>query len=264
MKKILLFLAIFSILMFITVGCKSDPEPAPVETPVEEVPPVEPTPEPEPEPTPEPIPEPELEPEPVPQEPEISEEELLASATKSAENAKIMKEKIESLSLQGYNESAYNAGLTALDSYNTLVAENASAAEKLEKATLAENEFAEVLNSAFSKLASEKKAEVNQIRKKALEIKSDKADKVGYEAAQLLYTTADECSEVKDYENAYNYFVKAKDAFDDVYNNVSAKRQAALEAIERAKNKADDVDVFAAEADKIAPLTTEDDNQGEE
>jgi hypothetical protein len=41
MKKILLFLAIFSILMFITVGCKSDPEPTPTETPVEEVPPVE-------------------------------------------------------------------------------------------------------------------------------------------------------------------------------------------------------------------------------
>lgn len=258
MKKILLFLSILSILMFITVGCKSDPEPAPVESPVEEVPPVEPT----PEPTPEPIPEPE--PEPVPQEPEISEEELLATATKAAENAKSMKEKIESLSLQGYNESAYNAGLTALDSYNTLVAENASAAEKLEKATLAENEFTEVLNTAFSKLASEKKAEVKAIREKALEIKADKADKVGYEAAQLLYTTADECSDVKDYENAYNYFVKSKVAFDDVYSNVSAKRQAALEAIERAKNKADDVDEFAAEADKIAPLSTEDDNQGEE
>ena len=40
--------------------------------------------------------------------------------------------------------------------------------------------------------------------------------------------------------------------------------KAALEAIERAKNKADDVDEFAAEADKIAPLSTEDDNQGEE
>ena len=41
MKKILLFLAIISILLFVTVGCKSDPELAPVETPVEEVPPVE-------------------------------------------------------------------------------------------------------------------------------------------------------------------------------------------------------------------------------
>jgi hypothetical protein len=260
MKKILLFLAIISILLFVTVGCKSDPELAPVETPVEEVPPVEPIPEPEPEPIPEPMPEPE----PLPQETEISEEELLSSATKAAENAKTMKEKIESLSLQGYNENSYNSGLSALESYNALVAENASATEKLEKATLAEKEFTEVLNSAFSKLASEKKSEVNQIRKKALEIKSDKADKVGYEAAQLLFTTADEYIEVKNYESGYNYFVKALEAFDDVYNNVSAKRQAALEAIERAKNKADNVDEFAAEADKIAPLSTESDNQGEE
>ena len=258
MKKILLVLGIISILMFVTVGCKSDPEPAPVETPVEEVPPVEPTPEPEP------IPEPVPEPEPVPQEPEISEEELLANASKAAENANAMKEKIESLSLQGYNEVSYNAGLLALAAYDTLVAENAGAAEKLASATLAEKEFAEVLDTAFSKLASEKKSEVNQIRKKALEIKSDKADKVGYDAAQLLYTTAEEYSEVKSYENAFNYFVKAKDAFDDVYNNVSAKRQAALEAIERAKNKADTVDEFAAEADKIAPLSTDDNNQGEE
>ena len=257
MKKILLFLAIFSILMFITVGCKSDPEPTPTETTVEEVPPVEPTPEPEPMPEiiTEPLPEP---------EPGISEEELLATATKAAENAKSMKEKIENLSLQGYNELSYAAGLVALEGYDKLVEENAGAAEKLATATLAEKKFSEVLNSAFSKLSSEKKAEVKAIREKALEIKSDKADKVGYEAAQLLYTTADEYSELKDYENSYNYYVKALEAFDDVYSNVSAKRQAALEAIERAKNKADDVDEFAAEADKIAPLSTEDDNQGEE
>ena len=254
MKKIVLFLVIFSILMFIAVGCKSDPEPAPVETPVEEVPPVEPTPEPEPV----------VEPTPVPQEPVISEEELLANATKSAENAKIMKDKIESLSLQGYNEVSYNAGLLALTAYDTLVAEDAGVSEKLASAILAEKNFAEVLDTAFSKLASEKKSEVNQIRKKALEIKADKADKVGYEAAELLYTTAEEYSEVKNYESSFNYFVKAKEAFDDVYNSVSAKRQAALEAIERAKNKADNVDEFAAEADKIAPLSTNEDNQGEE
>lgn len=254
MKKILLFLAIFSILMFITVGCKSDPEPTPTETPVEEVPPVEPTPEPIPEP----------EPEPVPQEPEISEEELLATATKAAENAKSMKEKIESLSLQGYDELSYNTGNAALEAYDAQVRDNAAASEKLVSAMLAEKKFTDVLNSAFSKLALEKKADVKAIREKALEIKADKADKVGYEAAQLLYTTADEYSELKDYENSYNYYVKALKAFDDVYSNVSAKRQAALEAIERAKNKADDVDEFAAEADKIAPLSTEDDNQGEE
>ena len=254
MKKILLALGIIFILMFVVVGCKSDPEPAPVETPVEEVPPVEPTPEPEPV----------VEPTPVPQEPVISEEELLANATKSAENAKVMKDKIESLSLQGYNEASYNAGLLALTAYDTLVAENANATEKLASAILAEKNFTEVLNVAFSKLASEKKAEVKEIRQKALEIKSDKADKVGYEAAQLLYSTADEYSELKDYENSYNYYVKAFEAFDDVYNNVSAKRQAALDAIERAKHKADNVDEFAAEADRIAPLSTEDDNQGEE
>ncbi len=257
MKKILLFLAIFSILMFITVGCKSDPEPTPTETPVEEVPPVEPTPEPEPMPEiiTEPLPEP---------DPGISEEELLANATKSAENAKSMKEKIENLSLQGYNELSYVAGLVALEGYDAQVRDNAAASEKLVSAMLAEKKFTDVLNSAFSKLALEKKADVKAIREKALEIKADKADKVGYEAAQLLYTTADEYSELKDYENSYNYYVKALEAFDDVYSNVSAKRQAALEAIERAKNKADDVDEFAAEADKIAPLSTESDVQGEE
>ena len=252
MKKILIILGVIFVLLFVTVGCKSDPEPVPEETPVEEVPPVEPAPEPEVEPTP------------VPEEPVISEEELLANATKSAENAKSMKEKIENLSLQGYNELSYAAGLVALEGYDKLVEENAGATEKLATATLAEKKFSEVLNSAFSKLSSEKKAEVKAIREKALEIKSDKADKVGYEAAQLLYTTADEYTELKDYENSYNYYVKALEAFDDVYNNVSAKRQAALEAIERAKNKANNVDEFAAEADKIAPLSTEDDNQGEE
>ena len=264
MKKILLFLAILSILMFVTVGCKSDPEPAPEETPIEEVPPVEPTPKPESvqELISESLPEPE--PEPVPEEPAVSEEELLATATKAAENAKSMKEKIENLSLQEFDELSYNAGNAALEAYNAQVKDNVSASVKLVSAMLAEKKFTEVLNSAFSKLALEKKAEAKAIREKALEIKAEKADKVGYEAALLLYSTADEYSELKDYENSYNYYVKALDAFDDVYNNVSAKRQAALDAIERAKHKADNVDEFAAEADKIAPLSTEDDNQGEE
>ena len=131
-------------------------------------------------------------------------------------------------------------------------------------AILAEKKFTEVLNNAFSKLTLEKKLEVKVIREKALEIKADKADKVGYEAALLLFSTADEYSELKDYENSYNYYVKSFEAFDDVYNSVSAKRQAALDAIERAKHKADNVDEFAAEADKIAPLSTNEDNQGEE
>lgn len=252
-NKILVFFTILFMLMFLVVGCKSDPEVAPAETPVEEVPPVEPTPEPEPEPVVEPIPEPE----PIPEVPQVLEEELLANATKAFNNATSMKDKIEKLSLAKYNEASYSEGNSAFEKYNSLVAENGSAAEKLASAVLAEKKYKEVLDSAFSKLASEKKAEVVKIRNDALEIKSNKADKVGFDAAQLLFTTAETSSAAKEYENAYNYYVKAKDAFDDVYNNVSAKRAAALEAIERAKNKAADVESFAEEADNIAPLTNE-------
>ncbi len=254
-NKILVFFTILFMLMFLVVGCKSEPEVAPAETPVEEVPPVEPTPEPEPEPVVEPIPEPE--PEPIPEVPQVLEEELLANATKAFNNATSMKDKIEKLSLAKYNEASYSEGNSAFEKYNSLVAENGSVAEKLASAVLAEKKYKEVLDSAFSKLASEKKAEVVKVRNDALEIKANKADKVGFDAAQLLFTTAETSSAAKEYENAYNYYVKAKDAFDDVYNNVSAKRVAALEAIERAKNKAADVESFAEEADNIAPLTNE-------
>lgn len=255
-NKFLVFFTVIFMMMFLVVGCKSDPEVPPTETPVEEVPPVEPTPEPEPvvEPTPEP----------TPVVPEVLEEELLANATKAFDNATSMKDKIEKLSFASYNESSYNDGISAFEKYNSLVAENGSATEKLATAVLAEKKFKEVLDSAFSKLASEMKAEVIKVRNDALEIKANKADKVGFDAALLLFTTAESSSVLKDYESSYNYFVKAKDAFDDVYKNVSAKRAAALEAIERAKNKADNVDEFAVEADKIAPLSTEDDSQGEE
>lgn len=250
-NKILLIFGLFLMFTFLVVGCKSDPETPPTETPVEEVPPVEPTPEPEPVVEPEPE---------ISQEPSVSEEELLANAKKAAENATSMKDKIEELSFASYDESSYNEGLLALEKYNSLI-EEGKAQEKLDNAILAEKEFKEVLDKAYSKLASEKKSEVIQIREKALEIKSQKADKVGYDAAQLLFTTAEASTATKEYEMAYNYYVKAKDAFNDVYNNVSAKRAAALEAIERAKNKAADVDTFAAEADKIAPLSQEEANQ---
>ena len=244
-NKILLIFGLFLMFTFLVVGCKSDPETPPTETPVEEVPPVEPTPEPEPVVEPEPE---------IPQEPSVSEEELLANAKKAAENATSMKDKIEELSFASYDESSYNEGLLALEKYNSLI-EEGKAQEKLDNAILAEKEFKEVLDKAYSKLASEKKSEVIQIREKALEIKSQKADKVGFDAAQLLYTTAETSVAEKDYEKAYNYYVKAKDAFDDVYKNVSAKRAAALEAIERAKNKAADVESFAEEAESSIPMT---------
>ena len=237
-NKILVIFTILLMLMFLVVGCKSDPEVPPEETPVEEVPPVEPTPEPVVEP----------EPEPMPEVPQILEEELLANETKAFDNATSMKDKIEKLSLAGYNEDSYNEGNSAFERYNSLVAENGSATEKLYK---------EVLDSAFFKFAAEKKVEVVQVRNDALEIKSDKADKVGFEAAQLLFVTAETASAAKEFEKAYDYFAKAKDAFSDVYSNVSSKRAAALEAIERAKNKAADVESFAEEADEIAPITSQ-------
>jgi tetratricopeptide (TPR) repeat protein len=247
-KFLVLFTVIF-MMMFLVVGCKSDPEVPPTETPVEEVPPVEPTPKPEPvvEPTPEP----------TPVVPEVLEEELLANATKAFDNATSMKDKIEKLSFASYNESSYNDGISAFEKYNSLVAENGSATEKLTNAILAEKKYKEVLDSAFFKLAAEKKVEVVQVRNDALEIKSDKADKVGFEAAQLLFVTAETASAAKEFEKAYDYYAKAKDAFSDVYSNVSSKRAAALEAIERAKNKAADVESFAEEADEIAPITSQ-------
>lgn len=248
-NKILVFFTILFMLMFLVVGCKSDPEVPPEETPVEEVPPVEPTPEPEPVVEPEP--------EPMPEVPQILEEELLANATKAFDNATSMKDKIEKLSLAGYNEDSYNEGNSAFERYNSLVAENGSATEKLTNAILAEKKYKEVLDSAFFKLAAEKKVEVVQVRNDALEIKSDKADKVGFEAAQLLFVTAETASAAKEFEKAYDYYAKAKDAFSDVYSNVSSKRAAALEAIERAKNKAADVESFAEEADEIAPITSQ-------
>ena len=246
-NKILIIFAMLFMMTLLVVGCKSDPEVPPTETPVEDVPPVEPTPEPEPVVEPEP--------EPKPLVSQVLEEEVLANATKAFDNATLMKDKIEKLSLAGYNESAFNEGNTAFEKYNSLVAENGNATEKLANAVLAEKKFEEVLATAFSKLSIEKKIEVSKVREEALKIKAQKADKVGFDAAQLLYTTAETSVAEKNYEKAYNYYVKAKDAFDDVYKNVSAKRAAALEAIERAKNKAADVESFAEEVESSIPMT---------
>lgn len=164
------------------------------------------------------------------------------------------KERIEGLEFVNYDKASYDQGCLDLTSYSELLANQASTAEKLEKANSAYTNLQKVLDAGFLSLSDSKKKEVADVKNNALSIKANKADKVGFDAAQLLLSTADTEYVANHYESSYNYYSKAQTAFEDVYQNVLVKRTAAEEAIARAKSKADAVDQFAAEADTIAPL----------
>ena len=57
------------------------------------------------------------------------------------------------------------------------------------------------------------------------------------------------------YEAAFAEYTTAKDAMSSVYESVLAKRNAALEALERGRARAEELSILAAQADIIAPLS---------
>ncbi|MCR4790213.1 MAG: hypothetical protein K5839_03955 [Treponemataceae bacterium] len=228
-KKLLTILCVLVCFSFFFLGCKSKPEPV-EETPVEEVAPVE-----------------------EEQKEELTEEQMLAQAQEAIELARKNKTRIEGMELSEYDTASFEAGNSALSEFDALD-ENASAKTKLEIAKKARDNYQKVLDAAFMSKASEKKGEVENIRKDCLSIKADRADKKRFDATQLTYITAEDAFATKQYEKAYDAYSRSLVTFTEIFQTVSEKKRLADEAMERAKNKTAEVEEVALQADEISPL----------
>lgn len=241
-KKLLTVICSLLCFSLIFFGCKSKPDNESEEIPVEDV---------------------------VPEEVEqdtsaMSPEEMAKLANQEFLSALSNKEKIEKMEFQVYDQSSYEEGLKALEEYRALVDSGAPIEEQLAMARNANLAFKTVLDKGYMDLAGKKKAEVVEVRKNALAIKADKAGKKEFDNAQLAYMSAENAFVNKSYEASYESYCKAFDLFSSLYEDISAKRALAQQAIERAKEKAAQVDEFAVQADEIAPLPEESEVQSDD
>lgn len=186
---------------------------------------------------------------------------LLYEALEQSSLASERYERINGFDFATYDQDSYNEGVVAAMKARELLASGASGEEVLESTTLAAQSYLKVLHVAFTQKANEKRKEVVEIKKLADSIKANVAQKEQYENAIVFFTNGNKLLKEGDSEEAYKSFSKSHEDLTIVYNNVLQKREAAQEAIEKAKMRIEQSHTKASDADSVAPINEADPEQ---
>ena len=149
---------------------------------------------------------------------------------------------------------SYTAGVDALEASEKLLSENADGTALLTNATTAYNSFRKILETKFAALAKEERTAAFNAKKKADDVRCAVAAKEEYNAAVDAFRKGDSAFVTNDPEGAYESYHTAKESFLSMADDIGVKRAAAQAAIERAKNRAQESNAVAKQADKDAPL----------
>jgi hypothetical protein len=163
-------------------------------------------------------------------------------------------EKINGFDFAQYNTEAYESGNQSSEKVREMFKSGSSGKEIYDEVLNAVNSYDSVLYSAYLVKANEEKTAVTTIKNKADEIKASVSEKANYQNAVVFYTQAESDLVADKPEVAYSNFVKSHTMFREIYDRVFEKRQAAEEAIARAKARTQESDTIALSADEVAPL----------
>lgn len=175
-----------------------------------------------------------------------------------------MRERIVSAGLQDVDPENFQKGDTALEQAQKLNAEGVTGAQLNEQATIAYDAYFSILAANYEALCQSQRERALAAKEKADSIKSAMAAKDAYAAATGVLSSAESAFTLKNYESAYDNFVKATNDFTGIYDEVFVRRATAEEAIRRAQKKIDASAALAAEADEIAPLQEEEASTSED
>ena len=166
-----------------------------------------------------------------------------------------MRERIVEAGLQDVDPENFQKGDAALEQAQKLNAEGVAGAQLNEQATIAYDAYFSILAANYEALCQSQREKALAAKEKADSIKSAMAAKDAYTAATVVLSSAESAFTLKNYESAYDNFVKAANDFTAIYDEVFVRRATAEEAIRRAQKKIDASAALAAEADEIAPLS---------
>ena len=174
----------------------------------------------------------------------------------AASQAQTLKEKADALSLGDEDKASYEAGAKALEEYAAM-GTGANGADLLEKANEALNAYNDVVNKGLKANAARERKAALEAKKLADSVKAGVAQKEVYTKASDTFKKADASYVTANIEGAFNGYKSAKETFNSLYEDISAKRAAAQALIDAAKQRVADSANYAEEADTIAPLATE-------
>lgn len=171
-------------------------------------------------------------------------------------SAKDAKEKLDGTEMISIVQSLYDEGCNALADLEQLY-ENpeATGAQLLEKATTASTSLNTALATVYKKIAKDERDAAMASKKDADSVKAAVSMKAKYNEAVNMFKTGDSLFAMQNPAKAYDNYKAANEIFSQLYEEVSAKREAALKAIEDAKKAVSETETFAAEADVQAPIT---------
>jgi len=174
----------------------------------------------------------------------------------AASQAQALKEKADTLSLSGEDQSSYDAGKKALEEYAAL-GTSASGKDLLAKAQEALNAYSDVVNKGLKANAARERNAALEAKKNADSVKAGVARKDEYTKASDTFKKGDSQYVTANIEGAFNSYKSAKETFTYLYQDIKDKRAAAQAKIDAAKQRVADSENYAVEADTIAPLEGE-------
>lgn len=171
-------------------------------------------------------------------------------------SAKDAKEKIDSTEKHALAQALYDDGCAALSELEALYQDpNATGEELLSKATTASTCLNSALITVYKKVASDERQAAMLSKKNADSVKAGVAMKQEYNQAVNTFKKGDSLYSIQNPVGAYESYKEANLAFENLFQVVQEKREAALKAIEDAKKAVKETETFAETADTQAPIT---------
>ena len=168
------------------------------------------------------------------------------------------KNRIDELDFSSFDKKSYDEGCASLESFNELSkATDVLGSSMLEKASAASSQFKNVLHAGFKVKAKESRSNAFVAKKNADGVKAGVAAKEAYSNAVQEFRAGDSSYAMQNPESAYNHYLESEKQFTSLYEDVSAKREAAAKAMEEAIAKVAESQNYALSADSELPLEGE-------
>lgn len=175
-------------------------------------------------------------------------------AIEKAAMTRELKKKIEENGFDQKNKIAYDAAGVLLEKLEDLLLNGTSGKAMYEASDAAYTAYFIIYYDSFKKLADEERNAAKDAKRDADTVRAGVARKDEYKKAADYFKKGDSCYVTKNPQGALEQYKLAKEAFNELYQDVKAKREAAQKRIDAAKDKVKNIEDYAIEADKNNPV----------